>query len=433
MPKYLPHRNVSANRGKWLCIAACVVILAVAAAVRIFSAFNDLWLDEIWSLYLAGHISSVAEIFTKIHHDNNHYLNTLYLYLVGPQGNWPGYRIPSILAGIGTVAVAGLIGRRRNRASAFLAMLLVGFSYVLVLYSSEAKGYAPAVFFSLLSFYLLDFYLERKSWQIGLMFSISVVLGFLSHLTFLYFYLAALVWSGYRLMKSRSGLKQIMSAAFSCHALPCLFLTALYMVDIRHIVMGGGPPMTLLNGYVNALVWALGTPWADFMVPLSCIAAVVILYAGLSMLWREKSDSWVFFIGVIFVFPIFLGIIASSNVFYVRFFIISIAFLLILTAFVLADIYNRGSTAKAICALLLLGYLTANGWQMSKLFTYGRGHYSEAVGFLAEHSNGSPVTIGGDHDFRIGMVLRFYCPAVIGAITTNTTRRTLCSNTAPSG
>ena len=51
---------------------------------------------------------------------------------------------------------------------------------------------------------------------------------------------------------------------------------------------------------------------------------------------------------------------------------------------------------------------------MSKLFTYGRGHYSEAVGFLAEHSSGSPVTIGGDHDFRIGMVLRFYCPAVIG-------------------
>ena len=188
-----------------LPILAGLVVVAVAAAVRIRGACNELWLDEIWSWYLAGKISRPMEIFTKIHMDNNHYLNTLYLYLIGPRRSWLQYRMLSVVAGVGTVALAGLIGRRRNTASGLLAMLLTASSYVLILYASEARGYATAVFFSFLSFYLLDRYLETRRWPLALMFSLSAVLGFLSHMVFLGFYAAALVWSGYRLMKSRRG------------------------------------------------------------------------------------------------------------------------------------------------------------------------------------------------------------------------------------
>jgi hypothetical protein len=49
-------------------------LLVAAMAIRICGAWNDLWLDEIWSLTLVGPISSPWQVFTQIHHDNNHYL-----------------------------------------------------------------------------------------------------------------------------------------------------------------------------------------------------------------------------------------------------------------------------------------------------------------------------------------------------------------------
>jgi hypothetical protein len=390
------------------------MILVAAAAVRICGARGDLWLDEIGSLQMAGRISSPLGVFTQLHHDNNHYLNTLFLYYVGPHGNSLAYRSLSILAGVGTVAMAWLIGRRRSAVAGLLTMLLTAFSYVMVLYSSEARGYSAAVFFSFLSFYLLERYFETKRWWLAAAFSLSAAMGFLSHLTFLSFYLAALVWSGYRLMKSRLGFRQTVIAAISCHAIPIALLATLYFVDIRHLAFAGGSSSTPLIGYGSALAWALGTPSAEFAILLTCIAAVVILDVGLRMLWRERADLVVLFVGAIVVFPVVLTVGSVSGVIYVRYFMIAIAFFLILLGFVMAELCRRGPWGKAACAALLLAFLTANGYHIASLFQYGRGHYCDAIRFLAEHSHGSPVTFGGDHDLRIPFVLQFYWPTVAG-------------------
>ena len=61
------------------------------------------------------------EIFTRLHRDNNNYLNTLYLYLAPNLGNWWGYRFLAIAAGIGSMIVGTAIGNlrgenKRNRA-----------------------------------------------------------------------------------------------------------------------------------------------------------------------------------------------------------------------------------------------------------------------------------------------------------------------------
>ncbi|HEV8232999.1 MAG TPA: hypothetical protein VGP84_00320, partial [Gemmatimonadaceae bacterium] len=62
---------------------AVAVIVALALAVRVLAGTNELWLDEIWSYVLAHRLTSPVGVFTAIHHDNNHYLNTLYLYAIG--------------------------------------------------------------------------------------------------------------------------------------------------------------------------------------------------------------------------------------------------------------------------------------------------------------------------------------------------------------
>lgn len=38
----------------------------------------------------------------------------------------------------------------------------------------------------------------------------------------------------------------------------------------------------------------------------------------------------------------------------------------------------------------------------------GRGHYLDAVMYLAEHTKDKIITVGSDHDFRNEMVLSFY-------------------------
>ena len=394
-------------------VCLLVLLLIAAAGMRIYGALNDLWLDEIWSLEMVNTISSPLQVFTKIHHDNNNYLNSLWLYWCGFHGNWPGYRIPSIVAGVGSVLLAGMIGRRRNGRAACFAMLLVAFSYVQILYSSEARGYAEVVFFSFLSFYALEDYLEKQGWQSALLFSISSILGFASHLIFLNFFCAAILWSGWRWMKSGLGAGRMIKAMLACHAAPAAFLMALYFVDIRHQTFGGGTE----NGpgvYVDSLAWTLGAPPGRLGTLSTALLAVALFIAGLWLVRCEKSDAWIFFTGVILAIPILLTMVRHSEVLYVRHFIVGMAFLLFLFSIVLAALSQRGWPGRVVCVLLLAAYFALNGWHTVSLFKYGRGHYGDATRFLAEHTKEPIVTMGGDHDFRIATVLRFHARETMG-------------------
>ncbi len=398
-----------------LFLILAIAVLAVATVIRIYGAFNDLWLDEIWSIKIAGQVVSPSDIFTKLHHEINHHLNTLWLWFIGNRGNWPGYRIPSLLAGSGTVIFAGLIGRRRNRTTAFMAMLVLGFSYVLILYSSEARGYAMAIFFAFLSYYALDHYLEKSRWPWAVIFSISGVLGMASQPIFAAFLLAALLWTIVRLAKPFRGRKSLIAGLLSCHLVPWIFLAFLYWVDLRKVVPGGGTPSaSLIDAYGTALAWGIGTPLSDTGKFLTCAGAIAILCAGVCLLWNEQSDSWIFFLSVIVVFPILLIVIRGSNIIYTRHFIIGLAFLLLLFSYVLASLCERGRRGQFACAALFAGYFFINGQLLITFFKYGRGHYSEAIQFMANQTRLPLVTIGSDHDFQTSTILNFYGPKPLG-------------------
>ncbi len=115
-----------------------------------------------------------------------------------------------------------------------------------------------------------------------------------------------------------------------------------------------------------------------------------------------------FFLAAIVVFPLLLIVVRSSDVIYVRYFIIAIAFLLLLFSFALAWLYERGAAGKTACAALLVVFVTINSLHTASLFKNGRGRYSEAIRYIVEHSERSPATIGSDQDFRVGAVLEFY-------------------------
>jgi hypothetical protein len=395
----------SSPRTRWLV----AFLLIAAATIRIFAAGNDLWLDEIWSLLSVRKLASPLEVFTKIHLDNNHYLNSLWLYLFREHDNWPGFRIPSIVLSVGSVAMAGIIARRLNVRATLLAMFLVAFSYMEILYASEARGFASVVFFSFASFYLLERYLEKESWPAALFFSISAILGFASHLIYLNFFCAAILWSGWRLIKSDRGKAQIVKSMLACHAAPAMFFILLYILDVRRLGVGGGTPASLPGTFAQSLGWAFGGP--SFV----CITLAAVLFmAGLLILSRQHSDLLVFFIGVILVFPILMVTLHHSDAIYVRHFIVGSSFLLILISLVLARLCERGWPRQILCALLLISYFALNSWDVAAVLKYGRGHYTDAVHYLIQNTKRPEITVGSDHDFRVSLVLRYYVDQASG-------------------
>src|SRR5262249_13744311 len=135
-------------------------ILGAAAIVRFLGSLGDLWLDEVWTPRILGSLRSPLEILT-FYHDNNHILNSLSLWpLRHVQPGWL-LRLPAMVAGSATVAVAAQIGwigdggndrtsdgwppEARPASRAAWCALLVGFAYPLVLYGSEARGYSFAL------------------------------------------------------------------------------------------------------------------------------------------------------------------------------------------------------------------------------------------------------------------------------------------------
>ena len=397
-----------------LFASAAIVLLVIGAFLRVRASLNDLWLDEIWSLQLAGQVGPWWGVLTQIHHDNNHYLNTLWLHAMGPRGNWPGYRLPSIAAGSSTVLLAGLIARRRDAASGVIAMILTAVSYVLVLYSSEARGYASVVFFALLAYALLESLMERPRWPLVPCLWASMTLGFLSHLTFVSFFAAAGAWSAWRLLRAPGTRAAGLRALVLWHSVPAAFFATLYVVDVRHLVIGGRSSTPPVQAMEAVLAWVVGAPPGAVAMAIACVVALAALASGLCMLWRERSDAVVLYAGAIVVAPALLVIAGRAQALFPRYFLIGIAFLLVLSSQVLSALLRRGRLGKVVVVALLAGYVGANAWRLSSLMEHGRGDYQGVVKFLAESTKGDTVTIGGDHDLRIPLVLQFYVPGATG-------------------
>jgi hypothetical protein len=108
-------------------------ILAAATALRVRGGWNDLWLDEIWSLELAREVRAPLDVFLRFHHEINHYLNTLWLWLADGTADGFLYRVPSLVAGVGAVAIAARIAWRRGPAAVYFTSIAVSFWYLVVL------------------------------------------------------------------------------------------------------------------------------------------------------------------------------------------------------------------------------------------------------------------------------------------------------------
>ncbi|MCH7987747.1 MAG: glycosyltransferase family 39 protein [Planctomycetes bacterium] len=397
----------STRRTVWTGVV-CGVILVAAGIVRFYASLGDFWFDEIWSWYIARNVLTDWDILTSIHHDNNHHLNTWFMYLLGQNQHWTVYRIPSVMAGIGTVAVAGLIGNRHGKLEAVTAMLLTAGSYLQVHYSSEARGYSTMIFFALLSFYLLDKCLKGARPETNVFFAIIAVLGFLSHLQFVFCYAGLVSWSLWRLIFDRKNRRRLVRINLRCHLIPIVFVSWLYYVDISQIIIGGGPKPHLGDVLVELLSLTAGGPSAGPVALMVAVAVVLATLFALFLIWRNGSDEWVFHLTAILIAPVLISVVMQHTLIYVRYFLVCSMFALLLVNHALTQLVRFKPVGRPLFVVILLGMLVSNSVHVSRLIRLGRGHYQQAIRMINDRTQGPLITIGSDHPFRNPMILRFY-------------------------
>lgn len=391
-----------------------VLSVLVGVAVRVVSAFNDLWLDEIWSLNLVSQIAAPAEILTKLRIDNNHLLNSLGLFILGPNQDFLYYRLPALVCGLFSIPLFVALTQRHGRMGAAIGSIVFALSYPAALYSSEARGYGPAVFFTLLAIWSLEQTasklpsLKRFGWFVVL--NLSLVLGLLSHYSFT---IAITALALYSLVAPGEVAKYIrLIAGFLLPACVAFFI---YFAHYRYLPAGSGGQEPYLQTIINSLAISFGAPLLTADEPqigaFILLGAIILILCALSesySLWRERNPRWALYLVGALVLPILTLTILQPRVLYLRYLLISLVFFYLLITSFLVRLASRTRVGGILVTLLLLAYTVGQFSYLFDLAKYGRGNYQTALYTLLQLEPKETVVIGGNHEFRDRMILSFY-------------------------
>ena len=374
-----------------LILSAFVVLAAVV--VRVWAMNSPLWLDEVWSIRLAQKAGSPAGVF-QLHHDNNHWLNTLVLYYLGPgRPSW-AYHLFPLATGVGTIVLGWTLARRWGAWEAFAAAVLLGGSEWMVEFSTDARGYAPAGFFALLCCVLFVRYASTPARRSAAYFALSAVLGVLSHLTFL-IVLGGSAASAAVTFSGRRGWVGAVRPVVLLFAAPVFVLALLYAVDLKDMIRGGGP-LTPADLPTRAAAMYLGLGVGRLAAVVGVVAWV---WCGVQVfcLYRGKDMTWPLYATVLAFVPAFLFLWPRDKFLHPRYLYVAVPFLLLLLARTLGGWLRGSARAKVVAAGVLTAFVVVNARPTATFIRLGRGDYRGAAAFILDHSAAPTVVVGSDH------------------------------------
>ena len=395
----------------WMAVASFVI----GIIVRVLAGHNDLWFDEVWTLQLLRERAhSFGDVFTNLKHDNNHHLCALWMWLVGQNASASVYRLPSVLASIGTIVVAGLIGLRQSRLAGYIAVILTSWSYLLVHYGTEARGYSLVIFFALLAWYALQQFEETRSRIWIILFWSAVVLGFLAHLEFAICFAGLVAWALWRCLRYRSKWRRAVVDLFALFTVPIVLMLVFYFVSIRGMKILGEPGYYRVTSLlIKTGSYTLGGPGSGAAAGIIALLGVAALGLTLIYLKYDRDDRWIFY-AVVIIAPLAAIAIdrpAQLHLHYImilRYLMISVAMSLLLFSSACATTLRQGVAGLTIGVAVLAMYVTGNAANTVNLLQFGRGQYLAALLFMETHSNDKKVLITSNADLGIGMLVNYY-------------------------
>jgi hypothetical protein len=405
-----PAPTPSPSRGRGRFLFGLAAILIVAAGLRIAAATGELWFDEVWSVQLIRPIGDVGGIFWGIDHDNNHFLNSLWMWSVGLDSSPLVLRAASIAMGLVTVAAAGLFGLRRGRTTALASAAAVAVAYGEVHYASEARGWAGMIAALMVTILLVERALDRgPSRGLAVLLGIVAVVGLGWQLFLLPAFamtaLFAINAEGMRRFEV-GGAVRFGLATFWAAGLGVVFvLGGLAVVRRIHgLTTGGFEPYSfgdLVDGLGTMTARSLGLPEAT--PAAAAVLLVAILLVATVVLGRGRTDHrnglWIaFLVGL----PGLMIVTRLPNVFMPRYHLATVTVLLLMSADLVALLWARGRGLRIVAVVLAGGFLFGNAAQLAHFYRDGRGHQQEAVARMAV---AGPIVASGDHDLRGSLLL----------------------------
>lgn len=409
-------QSSSSTRASSLHLLLLCGLIIVAAIVRIIATRNDLWLDELISLRIAHAIKTPWQVFTTVHNDNNHYLNTLFLYFVKNSNSPPVYRYLSVVWGVVLVPVGYWLLARRSQLEALILAGLLACSYPLIHFSSEARGYSGAVLGSMLACAALSRWMvvengSRQSVFLGLTYGLAVVLAIVSHLTALLIWLA-LAAGSLILVARRPGRGKWIARWIGINLLPLCVFAALYLFDLRFFTELGGSPMTVLHGLSRLLALGLGWPLKDAVTVWIVMGPLLGL-----LLWQmaeeeKRGEPLSILLSLAYLIPPLCALMFQPTFFSPRYFLVVLPFVYAGLAILLARLFSMRHGRIAATALMVL-FLAGQANLYARFLQAGRGHYTAALQYIVQHTSSPRIIVASNQDFRAGVELAYFAPRVV--------------------
>jgi uncharacterized membrane protein len=390
-----------------------IAVLLVGTIFRMLATGGELWLDELWSLLHVSTITNPTEIFTKVRHDNNHLLNSLWMWIC----LWVGsptplaVRIPSLLCGVIILYLLFTQIRSEERTTNTVWLALVAFSYPLTLYGTEARGYSLTLLCALVSYLsLVRLLRDPYDGKAIIAFGMCGVVGSLSHAIYVLFLAPALMWVLWQVVTSRlkDNSRYLIRYGMVPPILTSLVLTLTFYKGME---IGGAPLLPYLEvaatttsvafgGVALSSINAEATGWSLFLA-ISIVTVCIIEIIA----WMRSGDPRALLVTLILLTPWVAVATFQPHFILPRYFIIQLLFAYLVAARFLVRLMQQGRFGSLVCAVLMIAYLAGNLLHTYQLIERGRSHFVEI--FTTLKNTAGTVTVGGDQDFQNSLRLAY--------------------------
>lgn len=396
-----------------LFFGALACILALGAWLRIAGSSGALWFDEIWSLQNLEGLSGPGGIIWGISQDNNHFLNSLWLWLVGPGASPLRMRAMAIAFGCGSIVMASrIVHREAGRTGALTAALLFAASPILVQYGSEARGYSGMVFGLLWAVDALSRFLDQpRANRPRLEFGLAIAIGALSHIEMLPAaavlagaVVVCIAWRTHEVAEVARAARDLASA-YTLGAAPVGLAIAAGILNTHVIRFGDQTPFTVEKwleglGAMERTTLALPQSFGD-AAPLAATLGLIAV-AALAI----RRDFVLLTGALVVVFPLAEAAVRMPNVHIARFHLACAIGLLLLLASVLARLWERAGHMRVVAGALLAAGALGATVSLAAFLQAGRGDY---VGAIRTMGTG---TYTSNDEAIAKRTVRFYAPRV---------------------
>jgi hypothetical protein len=393
-----------------------LVVAALVAAglvVRLWCARGPLWLDEIWSIENLAPLTRFWQVFWGISHDNNHFLNSLWLYFAtGLSADERILRAPSIAMGAMTVAMAARVAARHSPAAAVAAGAMAAASYFLVNYSVEARGYAGMALAILVAFDAMERATARPGSRARFAFAAAAGIGLLWHLAMLpVVALFALI----HLCEQRreiGGWEPAAAATLRFLAptfvavLPALACLVAGVAVVGRLTIGGVRAFDAglaLGAIADMARDTIGLPLAT---PTGLILAAGAAAIAIALRLRlVLDDRRIAYAVILLALPAAVFILRPPNAHIPRYYLVCALFLVLLIAEVFGSLWRAGAWGRAAALAALAGMLIGDA---SLLIRYQASKETAWPQALTAVADSGQTALASSFDDRVGKFVAYY-------------------------